>query len=97
MQPSLLEFPSNPTLRMLVPSDGKSLPGESAVPTHRFLSESRISCPTSAIQDVFKHLPTAPDLDGQVTVQSHQPVYSGSFSRVYRGELKQGARQVCPF
>jgi len=82
---------------MLVPSEGKSLSSESAVPTHQFLSESRISYSISAVQDVFKHLPIAPDLGGRVTVQSHQPVYSGSFSRVYRGELKQGARQVCPF
>ncbi|KIM28487.1 hypothetical protein M408DRAFT_142784 [Serendipita vermifera MAFF 305830] len=48
----------------------------------------------SFVKDPFEHLPEAPDLCGQVTIQDYKPVYSGPYSCVYRGTYKKEGQNV---
>ena len=45
--------------------------------------------------DPFEQFPELPDLTGQVTTLSYQPVHSGAYSRIYRGRLRQNGSVVC--
>jgi len=51
----------------------------------------------SPIVDPFEELPEVPDLAGQVKFLSHRPVFSGAFSIVYEGVLRDTGQLVCPF
>ncbi|KIM30181.1 hypothetical protein M408DRAFT_294830 [Serendipita vermifera MAFF 305830] len=42
----------------------------------------------------FDHLPDAPDLRGQITIQEYKPYYSGSYSCVYRGIYEKDGEKV---
>jgi hypothetical protein len=57
-------------------------------------SELKVAGLTSGVRDVFKHHRKAPDLSDKITIQRLQAVHASSFSSVYRGEFKQGDRQV---
>jgi hypothetical protein len=46
-------------------------------------------------KDVFKHLPNVPDLNGQITILSYKPIYSGPYSCIYSGKLRRNDETVC--
>jgi hypothetical protein len=37
------------------------------------------------------------DLGGEVKVLSHAPVFNGTYSRVYRGQIRRSGELVCLF
>ncbi|KIM30184.1 hypothetical protein M408DRAFT_22227 [Serendipita vermifera MAFF 305830] len=43
----------------------------------------------SMVKDPFEHLPEAPDLRGQITIEDYKPVYSGPHSCVYCGKYEK--------
>jgi len=45
--------------------------------------------------DPFDQLPEAADLTGQVRILSYRATYNGSYSCVYRGQLRQDGEMVC--
>ncbi|KIM30174.1 hypothetical protein M408DRAFT_294662 [Serendipita vermifera MAFF 305830] len=46
------------------------------------------------VKDPFEHLPEAPDLRGQITIEEIRPVYSGPYSCVYRGKYEKNGETV---
>lgn len=45
-------------------------------------------------KDPFEHLPEAPDLRGQITIEEYRPVYSGPYSCVYRGKYEKDGQEI---
>ncbi|KIM30177.1 hypothetical protein M408DRAFT_294765 [Serendipita vermifera MAFF 305830] len=48
----------------------------------------------SVAKDPFEHLPEAPDLRGQITIEEYRPVYSGPYSCVYRGKYEKDGQEM---
>ncbi|KIM30176.1 hypothetical protein M408DRAFT_328262 [Serendipita vermifera MAFF 305830] len=46
------------------------------------------------VKDPFEHLPEAPDLRGQITIEEFRPVYSGPYSCVYRGMYEKDGKTI---
>ncbi|KIM25260.1 hypothetical protein M408DRAFT_10599 [Serendipita vermifera MAFF 305830] len=48
----------------------------------------------TVIMDSFEHIQEAPDLSGQVVVLDGKPIFTGSYSCVYKGELREDGQLV---
>jgi len=57
-----------------------------------------LSCSDTVVtMDPFEHLRDAPNLNGDVKILSPAPVFTGTYSRVYRGQLQPNGQLVCFF
>ena len=52
---------------------------------------------TVITMDPFERLRDAPSLNGDVKILSYAPIFTGTYSRVYRGQLQPNGQLVCFF